>query len=204
MRLRLVVLAVLAGVCASGAGSGTAKAQTSTATKSQAPKAAPATGAPAKPSAHVAGSYGHWTLLCGKEENDTSPGERCSLVLPLLEKESEKLIFRVILTDGPEGRLVLRVDGPTGVALQRGVEFATDSGARYRMPFQTCLPMGCKAFMLAPDDLRQQLIKSKQATIIVYALNGKAIQTIADIDGMAAGLKAFDEMRKGAAPAPKP
>ncbi|ODR99916.1 hypothetical protein AUC68_01980 [Methyloceanibacter methanicus] len=188
-----MVLAIFAVALLFSAGAGTAQAQSSAAQKTKPAPQASAT--PAKPVARVAGGYGHWTMLCGKEGDPGTAEERCSLVLPLIEKETQKLIFRVILTYGPQGRFVLRVDGPTGVALQRGVEFSTDTGTTYRMPFQTCLPMGCKALFLVPDDMLQELSKSKQATIVVYALNGRAIQTVAELEGLPLGLEALDEKR---------
>lgn len=199
MRAHLKVLAVVAAVLSWGSMSGAALAQStgeSTATK-QAPQGAN------KPAARVAGGYGNWTLLCGKEGGQEAEAERCSLVLPLIQKKTQKLIFRVILTYGPQGRLVLRVDGPTGVALQRGVEFSTDSGTVYRLPFQTCLPMGCKALYLVPDDMRQELVNSKQGTIVVYALNGRQIQTVAELEGLPLGLEALDKKRTALVPQAK-
>jgi len=97
------------------------------------------------------------------------------------------------VTYGPQGNLVLRVDGPTGVALQRGVEFSPDTKKIYRMPFQTCLPMGCKALLLVPEDLRNELAASEQGAITVYALNGKAVRTITALNGFAAGMAALDK-----------
>lgn len=182
--IAIAAMLVLAG--------GAAIAQTGGSTAAK--KAAPADGK-AAPSAKVAGSFGNWTLLCGKEGNDKKAKERCSLVMPLVEQESQKLVFRVILTYGPKGKLVLRVDGPTGVALQRGVEFSPDTEKLYRMPFQTCLPMGCKALLVVEDDLRKELIKSKQGSITVYALNGKAVRTMTALDGFTAGMKALDKHR---------
>ena len=156
-------------------------------------KTAPAENDPSKPTTRVAGSYGNWTLLCGKEGDPKTAEERCSLVLPLIEKKTQKLIFRVIMVYGPKGRLVLRVDGPTGVALQRGVQFVTDSGKVYTLPYQTCLPMGCKALYLVTDEMRQDLLTSKTGTLVVYALNGKQIQTVAELSGLKLGLDALDK-----------
>jgi len=161
---------------------------------SAAKKVAPPPDTPA-PKAKVVGSFGNWTLLCGMEEEKAQ--ERCSLVLPLVEKETQKLVFRVILTYGPKNNLVLRVDGPTGVALQRGVEFSPDTRKIYRMPFQTCLPMGCKALLIVQDDMRKELSASKQGSIAVYALNGKAVKTVTALDGFAAGLAALDKRKTG-------
>jgi len=188
LRTALFGFAVAAMVCVIAGGA--AFAQSSAAQKSPTP------GKPA-PKANVAGSFGSWTLLCGKEGDDKTAEERCSLVLPLVEKETQKLVFRVILTYGPQGRLVLRVDGPTGVALQRGVEFSPDTRKIYRMPYQTCLPMGCKALLIVEDDMRKEIAKSKQGSITVYALNGKAVKTVTALNGFAAGMKALEKHHQG-------
>ena len=144
-------------------------------------------------------TFGKWTLLCGRVGKDGTGEERCSLVLALVEPKSQKLVFRVVVTYGPKGHLVLRVDGPTGVALQRGVEFSPDTKKIYRLAYQTCLPMGCKALLLVSDDLKKALKTSKQGTITVFALNGKAVQTVAGLSGFAEGLAALDKRRAGSA-----
>jgi invasion protein IalB len=195
MRLALAVLVSLAAAGAAQAGSSNVVEKGKS--KGGAPSshaAAPATqGNAPRPTAKVAGSYGSWTLLCGKEGNDKAAKERCSLVMPLVEKESQKLVFRVIVTYGPRNNLVLRVDSPTGIALQRGLEFSPDTQKTYRMAFQTCLPMGCKALLLMPDDLKKELIASKEGAITVYALNGKAVRTVTPFTGFAKGLAALDK-----------
>ena len=188
MRLRPMFLVFLTATLLWGGAPDAASAQTTSAKRT-----APAENDPNKPTTRVAGSYGNWTLLCGKEGDPKTAEERCSLVLPLIEKKTQKLIFRVIMVYGPKGRLVLRVDGPTGVALQRGVQFATDSGKVYTLPYQTCLHMGCKALYLVTDEMRQDLLTSKNGTLVVYALNGKQIQTVAELNGLKLGLEALDK-----------
>jgi invasion protein IalB len=197
----LLALATGRALAQDGGNSSAAKKQVPpAAAQKKAPSAAPNWAAPADaankpPPAKVAGSFGSWTLLCGKEAKDEK--ERCSLVMPLIEKETQKLVFRVIVTYGPKGNLVLRVDGPTGVALQRGVEFSPDTKKIYRMPFQTCLPMGCKALLLVPDELKKELSASKQGAITVYALNGKAVQTVTAFSGFGKGMAALDKHQAG-------
>lgn len=151
------------------------------------------------PKTKVEGSFGSWTLLCGKEGEDEKAPERCSLVLPLVEKDSQKLVFRVIVTYGPKGNLVMRVDGPTGIALQRGIEFSPDTKKLYRIPYQTCLPMGCRALLIVEDELRKELVASKQGSITVYALNGKAVRTVTSLEGFSAGMEELNKKAKVAA-----
>jgi len=194
--LRVAAAALLLGALATGEALAQNGGNSSAAKKKTPAAAAQKVGTATKPPpAKVAGSFGNWTLLCGKEAKDEK--ERCSLVLPLVEKETQKLVFRVIVTYGPKGNLVLRVDGPTGVALQRGIEFSPDTKKIYRMPFQTCLPMGCKALLLVPDELKKEMAASKQGAITVYALNGRAVQTIAAISGFGKGMAALDKHHAG-------
>ncbi|MGH6866831.1 MAG: invasion associated locus B family protein [Methyloceanibacter sp.] len=184
----MLAVAVLGGAPAQPAG------DTPGADQSPPPSSQPATKDSAQDSTKAVGNFGNWTLLCGRAGPDE---ERCSLVLTLLERESQKLLFRVVVTYGPRGDLVLRVDSPTGVALQRGVEFSPDTKKIYRMAFQTCLPVGCKALLLIPDKLKTSLVASKQGSITVYALNGTAVRAGADLAGLADGLVALDKRRAG-------
>ena len=81
---------------------------------------AKAQGEPGKaPEVTIAGNFGQWALVCGKEK-DKEGREPCSLVQALVQRESQKLVFRVTVAYGPQGNLVLRIDGPTGLALQKG------------------------------------------------------------------------------------
>ncbi len=161
-------------------------------------KAAKAAPDAATPTAKIAGSFGQWALVCG-ETKDESGQEPCSLVQALVEHNSQKLVFRLTVAYGPRGNLVLRIDGPTGVALQRGLEFAPDTVKIYRLPFETCLAHGCTALLLMKDDLKQDLAKAQKGTITVYALNGRAVQAVTELGGFADGLAALDK-RRGAKP----
>jgi invasion protein IalB len=150
-------------------------------------------GEPAKqPEMTVAGNFGQWALICGKDK-DKDGKEPCSLVQALVQRESNKLVFRVTVAYGPKGNLVLRIDGPTGVALQKGLEFSPDAVKVYRMPYQACVPQQCSAVLLVPDDLKQELAKSQKGTITVYALNGQALQAVAQLTGFSDGLAALDK-----------
>ena len=112
-----------------------------------------------------------------------------------MQRESQKLVFRVTAAYGPQGNLVLRIDGPTGVALQKGLEFSPDAIKIYGMPYQACVPQQCSALLVMPDDLKQELTKSQKGTITVYALNGQAVQAVAELTGFSDGLAALDKRR---------
>jgi invasion protein IalB len=90
---------------------------------------------------------------------------------------------------------VLRIDSPTGIALQKGLEFSPDAVKIYRLPFQTCVPQGCSAMLVVADDLKQDLQKSAKGTISVFALNGREVKAATELAGFADGLAALDKRR---------
>lgn len=189
----LATLLLLAG--AASAQTGGQASPGGAAAKPPAPGAAKDAKAAAEaPTAKVAGKFGQWSLVCSEAQANTE-APSCSLVQALVEKESQKLVFRVSLAYGPKGNLVLRIDAPTGVALQKGLEFSPDAVKIYRLPFQTCLPRGCTAVLLVEDDLKQDLQKSPKGAITVYALDGQAVRALAELTGLAEGLAALDKRR---------
>jgi invasion protein IalB len=190
--------------CVTGVLAGTALAQAggqpvpgSAVPKQTAPNAAAnakAEGEQPTPEPTVEAQFGQWGLVCSqpktKEEKPT-----CSLVQALVERQSKKLVFRVAVGYGPKGNLVLRIDSPTGVALQKGLEFSPGEVKVYRMPFQTCIPRGCSAVLVMEDDLKQDLQKAEKGTITVYALSGQAVRALAELKGFGDGLAALDKRR---------
>lgn len=158
------------------------------------PKTAKAAEAPQPPAMTVVGNFGQWALVCN-EPKTKEEKQSCSLVQALLERDSQKLVFRLTVGYGPKGNLALWIDGPTGVALQSGLEFSPDAVKVYRMPFQTCLPQGCSAVVVIADDLKQDLEKAKKGTITVYALGGQAVRAFAELSGFADGLAALNKSR---------
>jgi invasion protein IalB len=147
-----------------------------------------------QPEPKIEAQFGQWGLVCSqpktKEEQQT-----CSLVQALVERDSQKLVFRVTVAYGPKGNLVLKIDSPTGVALQRGLEFSPGEVKIYRLPFQTCVPRGCSAVLLMEDDLKQDLQKAEKGSITVYALSGQAVRALAELKGFTDGLAALDKRR---------
>jgi invasion protein IalB len=163
--------------------------------KQAAPEAAKAAAEPPKSApVKVAGNFGQWALVCN-EPKTKEEKPACSLVQALVERDSKKLVFRLAVAYGPQGNLVLRIDSPTGIALQKGLEFSPDAVKIYRLPFQTCVPQGCSAMLVIADDLKQDLQKSAKGTISVFALNGREVKAATELAGFADGLAALDKRR---------
>jgi invasion protein IalB len=147
-----------------------------------------------QPEPKIEAQFGQWGLVCSQPKAKAEP-QTCSLVQALVQRDSQKLVFRVTVAYGPKGNLLLQIDSPTGVALQRGLEFSPGEVKIYRLPFQTCMPRGCSALLLMEDDLKQDLQKAEKGTITVYALGGQPVRALAELKGFAEGLAALDKRR---------
>ena len=55
------------------------------------------------PAATVAGTFGQWSLVCSEAKTKDAPS--CTLVQALVEKETQKMVFRVSVAYGPKGNL---------------------------------------------------------------------------------------------------
>lgn len=159
-----------------------------------APEKKAAASQPAMADAKIVANFGEWALVCVTRK-DQGAKERCSLVQALVERNTEKLMFRLVFAYGPQGNLVLQVDSPTGVALQRGIEFSPDMQKVYRLPYQTCVPQACRAILRIADDLKDELEKSPKGLVTVYGLDGQALQSATDFAGLGSGLAALDKRR---------
>lgn len=159
---------------------------------SQAPKTAPK--APAQPKPEVAGQFGDWALVCVESKDNAKPAP-CVLVQRLVEASSKKTVFNLTIGYGPQGKLVLIVRAPLGVALAKGVEMSLDPQTVHRAAFNSCLPDGCQAVLVLSSDLQQQMRKTEQAQLTVYGLDGKAFRAASSLKGLGDGLGALDKRR---------
>ena len=133
--------------------------------------------------------------VCGLSGIPRTINAPCNPIQALVEKETQKLVFRVSVGYGPKGNLILRIDGPTGVALQKGLEFSPDAVKTYRLPFQTCVPQGCSAVLRRRRRPEAGSTEIRKGTITVYALNGQAVQAPTQLAGFADGLVALEQRR---------
>ena len=104
-------------------------------------------------------------------------------------------MFNLTVGYGPRGNLVLVVRAPLGIALAKGLELSLGGQTLQRAAFSTCRPNGCQAVLILANDLQQQMRKTEQALLTVYALNGKPFQAAASLKGFGDGLSALDKRR---------
>lgn len=170
---------------------------------SSAPKAAPAEQAApkaptkdaAKEAAQAKGErMGDWTLFCPEAKDKTKPVS-CTLEQLLIDAETKKVAFHLVIGYGPRGNFILVVRAPLGIALVRGLEVTFGGQAVQRVPFTTCRVNGCQAVLILSKPLQQELLKAERALIGVYALSGNPFQATASLKGLGAAIDVLNKRR---------
>lgn len=191
----------LAGTADAGASSSGAPKPSAKVPEQVAPAAPPA--APAKSgAATVAGQFGDWAMLCGDDAKDDKSKEKdkarsgsCSLVQQLVDSSSKKSVFSLTIVYGPRGNLILIVDAPLGVALDRGLEMTLGGQSVQREAFSHCLPAGCQTVLILTDALKEEMRKATEGFLTVYTLSGAPLRVAFSLKGLDEALSALDKRR---------
>jgi invasion protein IalB len=144
------------------------------------PAAAPSASAPASADATPATPQrtetivqDAWVISC-VETAGTPPKRSCSAVQQVVEQKQKRVVFAWVIGRTAEGALTNVFQTPTGVQLQKGLDFKLGSSAPRNASFVVCVPQRCEA-ALAMDDA---VVKDAKA-----ALGANAVATVMGVDG---------------------
>ena len=170
---------------------------------SSAPKASPAEqAAPKAPTMDAAKEatqakgerIGDWSLFCPEAKDKTKPVS-CTLEQLLIDAETKKVAFHLIIGYGPRGNFIFVVRAPLGIALVRGLEVTFGGQPVQRVPFTTCRVNGCQAVLILSKPLQDEIVKAERALIVVYALSGNTFQATASLKGLGAAIDTLNKRR---------
>lgn len=121
-------------------------------------------------SAHAQASsetFGDWAKLCEK----AGKSERCYLLQTV--KVDERPIMVVIIAYSPKrDKVAAMIDVPLGMHIPSGLEVQANGVAAKPLPFEQCLPTGCRA-----------ILQLNEATLEVLKAGGNASITGKGRDG---------------------
>ena len=149
-------------------------------TAQQTPAAPPPTtppaaaAAPAPPVRTETIVYDNWTVTC----RDTVTGnvkKTCSATFQMTNQERNQVIFTWLLGRNAEGALVSVMQVPTGILIQRGVEFKIGNGAMKKLNFVMCDSQRCEASIQMDDALTKEMAAAQTAVATIFTPDGKGI-----------------------------
>jgi invasion protein IalB len=105
-----------------------------------------------------------WSLVC----RDWTGGERrCVLFIAVADPESKQVLLTFSVSRTPQGKPVLIVDTPAGVAVDQSVTVTAGEAQSVKVPIQSCGPQRCRAIAVLDESL-QAALEAADLTSITY------------------------------------
>ena len=133
-------------------------------------------------------SFDNWALACQRDAQNVN---RCSLLIRVLNRDNRQLVMSLSLTRGPQGRSIMVVTTPPGIAVPAGVTLTPVNGTAVKGDVQTCRPNGCTAVVVLNDMTIMELSGAPTTTVGYVAANGQNVNLNLPTQGFAAGYSAW-------------
>ena len=115
-------------------------------------------------------TFGDWAKQCEK----AGQGERCYLIQTV--KAGERPIMVVIVAYSPKrDRVAAMIDMPLGMHIPTGLQ-VNAAGTTKPLPFEQCLPTGCRALLSLDDATIDTLKAGGDASITGRGRDGEDVQ----------------------------
>ena len=136
-------------------------------------------------------TYGDWTYVCVQPANEGDV--RCSISQQLTDPKSNAAIFRWRISRGSDGGLIGEWDSPTVLVVGQGIVLDAGWDKPARIPFETCLPEGCRAVAGFDSDAVDRLSKTEKAVVTMFPANAgsNGLQLVFSVKGLADALAAL-------------
>lgn len=131
--------------------------------------------APASPQRIETTAHGAWNVTC-RYFAEASIKPQCAGVLRVTETKNNQLIFAYVLSESPQGQLIVAFQTPTGVLVQQGVELKFGEGEVRRVPFTSCDPQHCDASTPIDDAFAKEALASATAVATIYSKDGRNVR----------------------------
>lgn len=143
-----------------------------TAQKASTPAPAPADTAPRRTETI---QYESWTVIC-QDTLDKSSKRSCAAINRVVEPKTNRVAFVWRMNIDEQGRLIARMQTPTSVRIQRGVEVKLGAADSRRFMFTLCDPRSCLAEAVVEDALLKEALGAPEGIAMVTLSDGRGLQ----------------------------
>lgn len=150
--------------------------------------------APPQPRVEVVKSatYGDWVYTCVKTPGGTDT--RCSISQQLSDAKTKAPLFLWRVGQDGKGGLVGEWQTRSGVLVDRGVVIDAGTDKPVTVPFQACLPDGCRAVANLTADVIDKMAKATKASATVFPVgDASGVQLSVSVKGLADALAALKQ-----------
>jgi invasion protein IalB len=158
---------------------------------------APAVAADAAASAGTVEKIGDWELVCtaaaAAKKDDAG---RCRLVQNHATDGGQTALLITVLASMAAKGPVAVVSVPKSVYLAPGIELKIDSGAAFKLLYETCNDTGCHAGFKISGDIAAALKKGQVAAYKIFDSQQKPVTVDASLKGLSKALDRLAEVSK--------
>ena len=157
--------------------------------------AAPAqAAAPAQPRLEVTkqATYGDWVYTCFKLPDGSDV--RCAVSQQLSDSKTKAPLFLWRIVEDGKGGLVGEWQTRSGILVNRGIVFDAGTEKPIAIPFEACLPDGCRAVANLAPDVVLSFAKATKATATVFPVGANGgVQLVLSVNGLGDALAALKQ-----------
>lgn len=142
------------------------------------------------PDVTVKSQHGDWQVAC-KPPPPGAKNEICGLVQTVAAEDDNNIVISVHFQKFSDGKRVIRIYTPTGVALSMGLGLNIDDKQTLQTGFSRCAQYGCLA-QIEPDDKLIDLMRNgKKALVVIYRTQEVGIGIPISLSGFGQALAAL-------------
>jgi invasion protein IalB len=138
--------------------------------------------APSEPIRTESVQYGAWLVNCQQAVSGAGR-KNCAATLRTTDKD-KKLAFAWVLTKTADGKPIMVIQTPTGVAIPAGVELGVGKGAARKIAFSSCEPQFCEAIMVVDPALATEIKTSPKPSLAIQGKDGRKFKFDIDTKGV--------------------
>lgn len=137
-------------------------------------------------------TYGDWIYTCAKLPNTAET--RCGIVQQLSDTKTKAPVFLWRIAQDGKGGMVAEWQTRSGVMVNRGIVLDIGDNKPTTIPFEACLPTGCRAVTNLSPEIIDGLAKAPKATATVFPVGASSgVQLTLSVKGLPDALAALKQ-----------
>ncbi|GAB2718572.1 invasion associated locus B family protein [Halomonas garicola] len=134
-------------------------------------------------------TFKDWDVNCPVNSSEGN----CAMT-QMIEDASGEPVLRVVVGNPPQlDSAAMTILTPLGVRLAAGLQLQVDSNEPVGMPYQVCLPQGCRADLPLPAELVSQLRGGSTATISMIDPDDQRVDLDVSLMGFTSAKQYLDQ-----------
>jgi invasion protein IalB len=126
-------------------------------------------------------TYDQWVVTCRQNASDP---KSCTAVLRVVQAPNQTVVLLWQIDKNKDGAIQSALQTPTGVLVQKGVEFKVGEQTISKLDYMACTPQNCEATGALDEALASKFNSLSEVTVTIHAKDGRDINFKFPIKGI--------------------